>query len=89
MPLIGSPVGAGVTLVLKPYNLTIIYIVTTVTKAGIRGFIFLPENFAYIYTVSKHLAHREIRSTEIYAKIIDKKMKEVANLLPKLNLELL
>ncbi|MCM4154053.1 site-specific integrase [Arenibacter sp. N53] len=51
--------------------------------------VLLLENGADIYTVSKRLGHREIRTTEIYAKIIDKKMKEAANLLPKLNLDLL
>ena len=39
-------------------------------------------------TVSKRLGHREIRTTEIYAKIVDKKMKEAANIIPELNLEL-
>tara|TARA_R110000765_G_scaffold339849_1_gene429952 strand:- start:1210 stop:2364 length:1155 start_codon:yes stop_codon:yes gene_type:complete len=51
--------------------------------------VLLLENGADIYTVSKRLGHREIRTTEIYAKIIDQKMKEAANLLPKLNLDLL
>ena len=51
--------------------------------------VLLLENGADIYTVSKRLGHREIRTTEIYAKIIDKKMKEAANLLPKLNLDLM
>ena len=38
--------------------------------------------------VSKRLGHREIRTTAIYAKIIDKKMKEAANLIPKLKLNI-
>lgn len=50
--------------------------------------VLLLENGADIYTVSKRLGHKEIRTTEIYAKIIDKKMKEAANLIPKLELEL-
>ena len=50
--------------------------------------VLLLENGADIYTVSKRLGHKEIRTTEIYAKIIDKKMKEAANLIPKLNIEL-
>lgn len=48
--------------------------------------VLLLENGADIYTVSKRLGHREIRTTEIYTKIIDKKMKEAANLIPELNL---
>ena len=51
--------------------------------------VLLLENGADIYTVSKRLGHREIRTTEIYAKIIDKKMKEAAHLIPKLNLNIL
>ena len=46
----------------------------------------LLENGADIYTVSKLLGHREIRTTSIYAKIVDKKMKEAANLIPVLKL---
>ena len=47
---------------------------------------FLLENGADIYTVSKRLGHKEIRTTEIYTKIIDEKMKEAANLIPELDL---
>ena len=50
--------------------------------------VLLLENGADIYTVSKRLGHREIRTTEIYTKIIDEKMKEAANLIPELNLEI-
>ena len=46
--------------------------------------VLLLENGADIYTVSKRLGHKAIRTTEIYAKIIDKKMKEAANLIPTL-----
>ncbi len=46
----------------------------------------LLENGADIYTVSKLLGHREIRTTAIYAKIVDKKMKEAANLIPEIQL---
>lgn len=48
--------------------------------------VLLLENGADIYTVSKRLGHREIRTTEIYTKIIDEKMKEAANLIPELDL---
>ncbi len=50
--------------------------------------VLLLENGADIYTVSKRLGHREIRTTQIYAKIIDVKMKEAANSIPILNLSL-
>lgn len=48
--------------------------------------VLLLENGADIYTVSKRLGHREIRTTQIYTKIIDSKMKEASNLIPELNL---
>ncbi|WP_432221787.1 site-specific integrase [Flavobacterium sp. TMP13] len=47
--------------------------------------VLLLENGADIYTVSKRLGHREIRTTAIYAKIVDQKMKEAANLIPDIN----
>ncbi len=50
--------------------------------------VLLLENGADIYTVSKRLGHKEIRTTAIYAKIVDKKMKEAATIIPTLNLEL-
>lgn len=50
--------------------------------------VLLLENNADIYTVSKRLGHRELRTTEIYAKIIDKKMKEAASIIPELRIEL-
>jgi integrase len=48
--------------------------------------VLLLENGADIYTVSKRLGHRELKTTEIYAKIIDSKMKEAANLIPNINI---
>jgi len=48
--------------------------------------VLLLENGADIYTVSKRLGHREIRTTAIYAKIVDQKMKEAANLIPTLHI---
>ncbi|WP_312321669.1 site-specific integrase [Soonwooa sp.] len=50
--------------------------------------VLLLENGADIYTVSKRLGHREIRTTAIYAKIIDSKMKEAAEMIPELNINL-
>ncbi|WP_339656814.1 site-specific integrase [Flavobacterium frigidarium] len=44
--------------------------------------VLLLENGADIYTVSKRLGHREIRTTAIYTKIVDQKMKEASNLIP-------
>lgn len=43
---------------------------------------------ADIYTVSKVLGHREIRTTQIYAKMVDQKKKEAANLIPKLEINI-
>tara|TARA_R110000751_G_scaffold274121_1_gene374995 strand:+ start:1334 stop:2479 length:1146 start_codon:yes stop_codon:yes gene_type:complete len=48
--------------------------------------VLLLENGADIYTVSKILGHKEIRTTQIYAKIVDKKKKEAAYLIPELEL---
>lgn len=50
--------------------------------------VLLLENGADIYTVSKRLGHREIRTTAIYAKIVDAKMKEAAEMIPELNINL-
>ncbi|MGM7550547.1 tyrosine-type recombinase/integrase [Myroides odoratimimus] len=47
--------------------------------------VLLLENGADIYTVSKRLGHREIRTTAIYAKIVDEKMKQASNLIPELS----
>jgi integrase len=37
-----------------------------------------------IYTVSKMLGHKNLRTTEIYAKVIDKRKIEAANRMPSL-----
>ena len=39
-----------------------------------------------IYTLSKLLGHSELRTTEVYAKIIDQKKKEAINKIPDLNI---
>lgn len=46
--------------------------------------ILLLENGADIYTVSKMLGHRDIRTTTIYAKIVDKKMRETSEIIPEI-----
>lgn len=46
------------------------------------------ENGAYIYTISKRLGHRELKAMQIYAKIMDSKMKEAVEIIPELNIEL-
>ncbi|MCU4165616.1 tyrosine-type recombinase/integrase [Carboxylicivirga caseinilyticus] len=48
--------------------------------------VLMLENGADIYTVSKRLGHKEIRTTEIYAKIVDQKNKEAANIIPTITL---
>lgn len=50
--------------------------------------VLLLENGADIYTVSKRLGHSELRTTQIYAKMVDQKNKEAANLIPTLKIEL-
>lgn len=50
--------------------------------------VLLLENGADIYTVSKRLRHRELRITQIYAKIVDEKMKEASEIIPQLKLQL-
>ncbi len=50
--------------------------------------VLLLEYCADIYTVSKVLGHKEIRTTQVYAKIVDKKKKEAANLIPELEITL-
>ncbi|MDH6250365.1 site-specific recombinase XerD [Chryseobacterium sp. H1D6B] len=57
-------------------------------KAECKLLFYFLENGADIYTVSKRLGHRELRTTQIYAKIVDSKMKEAAEIIPELNIEL-
>lgn len=40
---------------------------------------------ADIYTVSKLLGHRELATTQIYAKVLDKKKQEALSLFPEIN----
>ena len=48
--------------------------------------VLMLENGADIYTVSKRLGHKELRTTEIYAKIVDQKQREAASIIPNINL---
>lgn len=49
--------------------------------------VLLLENGADIYTVSKILGHKEIRTTQVYAKLVDKKKKEAAYLIPDIHID--
>ncbi|MGL5979991.1 MAG: phage integrase SAM-like domain-containing protein [Phocaeicola sp.] len=40
---------------------------------------------ADIYTVSKLLGHKELKTTQIYGKVLDKKKQEAINLIPNIN----
>jgi len=46
----------------------------------------LLTNGVDIYTVSKLLGHKEIKTTQIYARIIDEKKKEAVNKIPSIKL---
>ena len=39
-----------------------------------------------IYTISKLLGHRELKTTQLYAKIIDQKKIDASNAIPNLNI---
>ena len=39
-----------------------------------------------IYTLSKMLGHQELKTTQVYAKIVDEKIKEGMNKIPNINL---
>ena len=40
-----------------------------------------------IYTVSKMLGHRELKTTQVYANIIDKKKVEATNVIPNIEID--
>ena len=48
--------------------------------------VLLLERGVDIYTVSKRLGHRELRTTQIYAKVVDKKAREAADIIPELEI---
>ena len=83
----------GKIFLLSANNNTQSHIKKWVENAGINKHItwhcarhtFATLNLTYgtdIYTVSKLLGHRDIRTTQVYAKLIDKKKVEAINKLP-------
>lgn len=46
--------------------------------------VLLLDNGADLYTVQKRLGHKEIKTTAIYAKIVDQKMRDSAKIIPEL-----
>ncbi|WP_100375181.1 tyrosine-type recombinase/integrase [Chryseobacterium geocarposphaerae] len=46
--------------------------------------VLLLENGSDIHIVSKRLVHRKLRTTQIYAKIVDSKMKEAVEMIPEM-----
>jgi len=48
--------------------------------------VLLLENGADLFTVQKRLGHKEIKTTAIYAKIVDEKMRQSANIIPAFEL---
>lgn len=48
--------------------------------------VLLLENGADLFTVQKRLGHKEIKTTAIYAKIVDEKMRQSANIIPAFDL---
>jgi len=46
----------------------------------------LLANGVDIYTVSKLLGHKEIKTTQVYARIIDKNKKEAVNKIPSIKI---
>ena len=50
--------------------------------------VLLLENGADLFTVQKRLGHKEIKTTAIYAKIVDEKMRDSAHIIPKLKLDI-
>lgn len=82
---------------LKYGNYTSVYLNRWAMKAGVKKYItFHCFRHTYatlqltmgtdIYTVSKLLGHKKLETTQIYAKVIDKKKQEAVNRIPKLDL---
>ena len=47
---------------------------------------YLTYDVKLIFTVSKLLGHKDIKTTQIYGKIIDKKKREAVNKLPQIKI---
>lgn len=84
-PVFGLPSEARISLILKKWaqDAKINKRVTFHTARHTNATMLLTLG-ADVYTVSKLLGHTQIKTTQIYAKIVDKKKDDAVNLIPNL-----
>jgi len=81
----GFRYGTWVSLELRRWALAAGITKRITFHCGRHSFAVMMLDFgADIYTTSKLLGHRELKTTQIYAKVLDKKKQEAVNLIPEL-----